>query len=84
MMVHGPYVTKPVTVPEHTEEVLDTSAYWNLDFDGSELAGGEPMTLLYAKVAWPTLAAAKHQFQLERDALAARNAPKTRRRSRYG
>lgn len=67
MMVNGPIVTETVLIVE-TREELDLSAYWNLDFDGSLLGEGEPLTLLYAKVAWPTLAAAQEQFRLQEDA----------------
>jgi hypothetical protein len=79
-MVYGPTVTKPVTVPEHVRHVLDLDAYWNLGFDGELLPGdGEP-TLLYAKVAYPTVASAQAQFRLQADAQALRSAPKPRRR----
>jgi hypothetical protein len=76
-MITGPYITKPVTVPEHVEQVLDLDAYWNLGFDGEPLDDGEP-TLLYARVAFPSLAAAQSQFRLERDARRARNAKPAR------
>jgi hypothetical protein len=81
MMITGPFITKPVTVPEHVRHVLDVDAYWNLGFDGEPLAEGAPPTLLYARVAFPTLAAARHQFQLERHALEAQRAPCPRRRA---
>lgn len=77
MHITGPYITKPVTVPEHVRYVLDLDAYWNLGFDGEPLSMDDP-ALLYAKVAFPTLAAARHQFRLERDALAARTRKNTR------
>lgn len=80
-MVYGPVITKPVIVPEHIEQVLDLAAYWNLDFDGDPLAENEPATLLYAKVAYPTLAAAQDQFRLQTDAQQARRARKTGSRS---
>lgn len=81
MMITGPYITKPVVIPEHTEHVLDPDAYWNLDFDGTLLADGEAPTLLYARVAFPTVAAAQHQFRLEQDARAERSRPRSRRRA---
>jgi len=80
VMITGPYITKPVVVPEHEEQVLDLDAYWNLGFDGEPLDGGDIPTLLYARVAFPSLAAAQNQFRLERDALRARNAKPARRR----
>jgi hypothetical protein len=84
MMITGPLIRKTVTVPEHDERVLDEGAYWNLDFDGEPLAEGEPLTLLYARVAFPTLAAAQHQFRIERQAQAERSRPRPRPRPARG
>jgi hypothetical protein len=78
-MITGPYVTKAVLIPEHTEHHLDPDAYWNLDFDGTPLGADEPLTLLYAKVAFPALRDAQVQWQLEKDAHAERRRPRSRR-----
>lgn len=85
MHVTGPYITETVLVVECREE-LDLRAYWNLDFDGTELPLTDPETgelvndpdptLLYARVAFPTLAAAQHQFRIEK---AAREAERVHR-----
>jgi hypothetical protein len=80
VQITGPYITKPVTIPEHVEDVLDAGAYWNLGFDGEPLDDGELLTLLYAKVAFPTLSAAQHQFRIEKEALEARRQPTRRTR----
>jgi len=82
-MINGPYITHPVLTVQCREE-LDAGAYWNLGFDGEPLGEGEPLTLLYAKVAWPTVAAAQEQFRLGRDALAHRNQPRPRQRAQRG
>jgi hypothetical protein len=79
MMITGPYITKPVLVPEHTEHVFDPDAYWNLDFDGTELPPGSNLTLLYARVAFPSLAAAQHQHKIERLAIGAQRSGRRRR-----
>lgn len=84
MMITGPLVQKTVHVPAHDELVLDLDAYWNLGFDGEPLAAGESLTLLYAKAAFPTVAAAQKQFGLERDAQAERSRHKPRRREPRG
>lgn len=84
MMVTGPYITKPVIVPEHTRHVLDLAAYWNLDFDGELLPDDAAPTLLYAKSAFPVVASAQRQFQLEKDAQAERSRHKPRPRPRRG
>jgi hypothetical protein len=76
-MISGPLIMTDVVVPEHTERVLDLTAYWNLDFDGELLTEDDPPTLLYAKVAFPVPSAARHQFDLEqlaRQAMRARKA----------
>jgi hypothetical protein len=83
MMINGRYVTHSVLTVECREE-LDADAYWNLDFDGQPLAEGEPLTLLYDKVAWPTVAAAQEQFRLQQDALAERHRHKPRPRPQRG
>jgi hypothetical protein len=82
-MIYGPYITETVLTVECREEI-DLGAYWNLGFDGAELPEGEAPTLLYAKVAWPTLRAAQAQFQLQQDALALQRRPKPRRRLARG
>lgn len=64
MMVNGPYITETVLTVQCYEQI-DLDAYWNLDFDGTVLPRGEMPTLLYAKVAWPTLAAAQQQFRMQ-------------------
>jgi hypothetical protein len=41
--ITGPYITETIVTVECTvssQEVLDLAAYWNLDFDGAELAEG--------------------------------------------
>lgn len=84
-MITGPYITETivtVSVEVSSQEVLDLDAYWNLDFDGTPLEDGAIATLLYAKVAFTTLAAARQQFRLEQDAHAERNRPKPRLRRR--
>lgn len=80
MMITGPEIKRTVHVPAHDILVLDESAYWNLDFDGTELPEGADLTFLYAKVAFPTLAAAQHQFETERLALEAQRRPVKRPR----
>ena len=82
-MVHvaGPWITETiveVTVEVSSRDVLDVAAYWNLGFDGEPLPEGDDLTLLYAKVAFPTLAAAQAQWRLEREALDARRRPARR------
>ena len=83
MMITGPYITKYVIVV-YGEDQLDTDAYWNLDFDGELLPEGAEPTLLYARIAFPTVAAAQHQFRLETDAHAERSRHKPRPRPRRG
>lgn len=68
MNISGPIVNKTVTIPEHTVEVLDADAYWNLDYRGNLAAEGDDLMCLYAKVAWPTLLAAQQQFRMEAQA----------------
>lgn len=80
MMITGPEIKKTVHVPAHDIKVLDEDAYWNLDFDGTELPPGADLTLLYAKVAFPTLTAAQHQYAIERLALEQRRRPVKRHR----
>jgi len=83
-MITGPLIQKTVHVPAHDELVLDEDAYWNLGFDGEPLAEGEPLTLLYARTAFPTLKAARHQFDTEQLALRERQRHKPRRRAPRG
>ena len=83
MMVYGEIVTERVIVVECRDE-LDPSAYWNLDFDGTLLPAGAPLTLLYNKTAWPTYSAARKQFEDQREADLARQVAKPRPRSRRG
>ena len=75
MNITGPYITETVIdvrLTVESREMLDLSQYWNLDFDGTEMPNMTDPTLLYAKVAFPTVAAAQRQFRLEREALKAR------------
>jgi hypothetical protein len=65
MRIEGPIVNKTVHIPAHDIEVLDVDAYWNLDYYGDYAPNEEPMNL-YAKVAWPTVAAAQAQFRTEK------------------
>jgi hypothetical protein len=82
-MITGPVVNQRViTVWSHDE--LDLSAYWNLDFDGTPLGEGQQPTLLYAKVAYPTLKAALAQFDIQQAALRERHRPRPRRRPARG
>jgi hypothetical protein len=78
MMITGPLVHKTVHVPAHDEQVLDPDAYWNLDYQGNPAPVEEPM-LWYAKVAFPSLTSAQHQFRTERLALEAERAAARRR-----
>jgi hypothetical protein len=80
MMIYGPVVTRPVVIPAHTEDQLDPGAYWNLDFDGTSLDEDAVPTLLYAKVAYPTLRAAQAQFDIQQAALRERQRPRPRKR----
>lgn len=69
MMIYGPIIERVcIATPYGWRMVFDESAYWNLDFDGVLLVEGNPATLMYAKVAYPTLASAQRQFELERQA----------------
>ena len=79
MMIYGPLVTECVIVVE-TRRELDPGAYWNLDFDGTPLGEGEPLTLLYARVAYPTLKAARAEFAMQQDAQHERQRIRSRRR----
>jgi len=80
-MITGPYVTRYVIVV-YGEHQLDLDAYWNLGFGGELLPDGDVPTLLYARVAFPTLAAAQAQFRLEKDAQAERSRTRPRPRPR--
>jgi hypothetical protein len=60
--VVGPYIRKTVVVPEHTVEVFDEGAYWQLNWQGEP---DEEGSVFYAKVAYPTIAAAQRQHVLE-------------------
>jgi len=77
MRIEGPIVNKTVIIPEHTVEVLDETAYWNLDYYGeyAPLEEDNPPMVFYSKVAWPTIQAAQRQFQLERQAREASRQP---------
>jgi hypothetical protein len=64
MFIFGPTITKPVTIPARTIEVLDEDAYWKLDWQGNlDEDGGQ---FLYAKVAYPTIGDAHRQHTLEK------------------
>ena len=64
MKINGRYITETVLTVECHEQI-DLDAYWNLDFDGTVLPRGEMPTLLYDKVAWPTVVAAQEQFRFQ-------------------
>jgi hypothetical protein len=68
MMIIGPYITKDVTIPEHTIEVLDESAYWMLDWQGNWQEGLDG-DFLYAKIAFPKLVDAQRQHRLQQEAV---------------
>jgi len=72
MKIIGPYIRKEIVVPEHTVSVFDEDAYWFLDWEGNEDADG---TFAYAKVAFPRVADAQRQHQMEAAAREAERKP---------
>jgi hypothetical protein len=60
-------ITKTVHVPAHDVKVVDYDAYWALDYEGNE-DSIEDAQNFYPKVAFPSLADAQRQMQLERRA----------------
>lgn len=59
MKIVGPLVEVTRTVEFRD---IDHNAYWHLDWEGNEDNDG---AFLYARVAFPRLADAQHQHQLE-------------------